>query len=450
MGRWDVVEGECRAVMASMGPETVHCVVTSPPYWGLRDYGIPGVDWADGWNGCLGLEPTLEMYIAHLVEVFGWVRPMLRDDGTVWLNLGDSYAAVSKGSDHGWDKSGLTKCHGAPRSIQVAQRASLRRNAPHRNFDGLPHKNLIGIPWRVALALQADGWYLRSDVIWHKPNGMPESGASYGNQTPVLDETGEPITCPECGGSGCGKCWRGMKLKGAGVDRPTTAHEYVFELSKQGRYFYDAEGVRQDYAPDSIARVGRGRGESHKWSEGPGDQTIAGDWAAACTSAGRNLRTVWTIPPEPYPEAHFATFPTKLAARCILAGTPDRGCCAECGTPYVRIVQRRRYATRPGLDNLADQTGKAHRDTGRHVTETMTIGWKSGCACGSGEPVPAVVFDPFCGSGRTGVAARMLGRDFVGAEINPEYCEMARRQISNRERVPEIPDVAGQETLFEG
>src|SRR3974390_742045 len=222
--------------------------VTSPPYWGLRDYGV---------DGQLGLEPTIGEYVANMVEVFRLVRELLADDGTLWLNLGDSYAA----------------------------------------------KSLCGIPWRVAFALQADGWYLRSDIIWHKPNPMPES-----------------IT-----------------------DRPTKSHEYVFLMSKSERYFYDAEAVREPAQYGRRDTAGKWRGVSYV-DQKRGQDNSKGNWGFNSVTGkhpetGRNRRTVWTIPTAPFPEAHFATFPPALVEPCILAGCPHK-CCAKCGAPWVREVER--------------------------------------------------------------------------------------------------------------
>ena len=260
-----VHQGDCREVMAGMEPESVHCVVTSPPYWGLRDYGEAGQ---------LGLEPTPEAYVANMVAVFREVRRVLRKDGTVWLNLGDSY--VSNASD------------------QVPQTKSHKGSGlagPNRNGrTGLKPKDLVGIPWRVAFALQADGWYLRSDIIWAKPNPMPES-----------------VT-----------------------DRPTKAHEYLFLLTKSARYFYDAEAVAEPLMDSSVLRLSQPNLDQqegswrvlvngHNASHGVG---LSHDLYSGPT---RNLRSVWTIATQPYPGAHFATFPEALVEPCVKAGCPEGG-----------------------------------------------------------------------------------------------------------------------------
>ena len=303
-----VYHGDTRAVMAEIEPESVNCVVTSPPYWGLRDYGEPGQ---------LGLEPTPEAYVESMVAVFREVRRVLRSDGTVWLNLGDSYAAQRGGTAMpaetlagGVSGKGDEKSHRG-RSVDTLggrqDRSSPEfRTGPiaHRNAAafGLKHKDLVGIPWMVAFALRADGWYLRRDIIWSKPNPMPES-----------------VT-----------------------DRPTSSHEYLFLLSKSERYHYDHIAVREPSIGQNIhdvtgsgyivpgqspqggnRRTDKQRGHSRRhagfndrWDGMTKDEQQA---------LGRNLRSVWTVATRPYPGAHFATFPPKLIEPCIKAGCPENG-----------------------------------------------------------------------------------------------------------------------------
>ncbi len=276
-----VYHGDSRAVMAEMPAESVHCVVTSPPYWGLRDYGDAGQ---------LGLEPTPEAYVANMVDVFREVRRVLRSDGTVWLNLGDSYAnGPPSGTAGQWNGSSPL---GRGRNAEASVKAMQQVQRP----PGLKPKDLVGIPWRVAFALQADGWYLRSDIIWSKPNPMPES-----------------VT-----------------------DRPTKSHEYLFLLSKSPRYYFDADAVREDHAEVDrvqsekrrLQRMGRdvavvaGGGQS---SKGIGAGWVTASHTMRTNPAGRNIRSVWTIATAPYPGAHFATFPPKLVEPCIKAGCPEGG-----------------------------------------------------------------------------------------------------------------------------
>jgi DNA modification methylase len=241
-----------------LADRTVQCVVTSPPYWGLRDYGTAGQ---------IGLEQTPAAYVAELVAVFREVRRVLRDDGVLWLNLGDSYANDTKwgGSSGGKHVKALHGQTGIGRQkVQT----------------GLKSKDLVGIPWRVAFALQADGWYLRSDIIWHKPNPMPES-----------------VT-----------------------DRPTKAHEYVFLLTKAECYYYDAKAIQEaSIYPDDNPKA-RARADDYR-DRAVADRISAINPLNARAYPTRNARTVWTIATQPYSGAHFATMPEALAERCILAST---------------------------------------------------------------------------------------------------------------------------------
>lgn len=262
--------GDCIEVMREMDAESVQTCVTSPPYWGLRDYGH---------DGQIGLEETPEAYVARLVDVFREVRRVLRDDGTLWLNLGDLYAAGGNGSrdSERWPKQ--------------SRNANGFRSEHAKKGHGVKPKDLVGIPWRVAFALQADGWYLRSDIIWAKPNPMPES-----------------VT-----------------------DRPTKAHEYVFLLSKSARYFYDADSIRTPLAPKTFTTFGTtphaqgndalGKVKSDNW--GRSVETRKPRTSADGTISGANARTVWAIASKPYAEAHFATFPPELPERCIKAGSRE-------------------------------------------------------------------------------------------------------------------------------
>ena len=346
---FEILVGDVRDMLRTLPDDSVHCCVTSPPYWGLRDYGVAGQ---------IGLEQTPEEYLAILGEVFREVRRVLRPDGTCWVNLGDSYS----------------------------------------------NKQLLMMPSRIALALQADGWWLRSEIIWAKPNPMPES-----------------IT-----------------------DRPTGAHEKVFLLAKSARYFYDADAVREplespQHAPGNKRDNGRlTAGMGHV--EDPGRV-----WG---NPNGRNKRNVWTIPTQPCPEAHFATFPERLVEPCVKAGTSERGCCPECGAPWKRVVEKGgpdlEHQRACGGDRNGDYSGAAVKDYASAgaqdpstvkarilagLRERKTTGWNPTCSCPEHEPVPCTVLDPFCGSGTTGLVALREGRRFVGIELNPEYSLIAHRRI---------------------
>lgn len=261
----EILQGDCRDVLGSLPDGSINCCVTSPPYFGLRDYGV---------EGQLGLEPTPDEFVAAMVEVFREVRRVLRDDGTLWLNLGDSYAGTGKSSGGAqgkrWEVAGADTtgpCGGK------------WKPAP----EGLKQKDLIGIPWRVAFALQADGWYLRQDIIWHKPNPMPES-----------------VT-----------------------DRCTKAHEYIFLFAKSERYYFDADAIKEQAVSNHASGNGfKGRqgGAIHmpmSGGAGTADQWLPGGM--------RNRRSVWTVSTKPFKGAHFATFPPDLIDPCVLAGCPVDG-----------------------------------------------------------------------------------------------------------------------------
>jgi DNA modification methylase len=278
---WEIREGDVLDRLVELEDGSVHCCITSPPYYHLRDYGHVGQ---------IGLEETLDEYVATLVRVFAEVKRVLRPDGTLWLNLGDSYAgswgAQSRGApDNGTSTiDGAEKRDGSPLSgRQIASAPKGSRTGTIREA-GCKPKDLYGIPWMVAFALRADGWYLRRDIIWGKPNPMPEST----------------------------------------TDRPTTAHEYVFLLSKSPIYYYDAEAIREPFdAPDGP------RGRLLKQRPGVdvkgGNQASGEQFSGYLRNGGRNKRSVWTVATSPYPEAHFATFPPKLIEPMVLAGSPGGG-----------------------------------------------------------------------------------------------------------------------------
>lgn len=282
---WTLV-GDCIEQMRTLADQSVNCVVTSPPYFGLRDYGV---------DGQIGLEESPEAYVERLVEVFREVRRVLRDDGTLWLNLGDSYAGSGKGGnpDHGKQSTnsgslGVGCLYGKAVENQEVQRAATRARFRAESASGIKPKDLIGIPWRAVFALQADGWYLRQDIIWHKPNPMPES------------------------------------VK----DRCTRAHEYVFLLSKSSRYYYNHEAVKEDAVStkdskfiDSGADKQRGHGGRHAGFNGRYAKKLEAEGAPTT----RNRRSVWTVSTRPFKGAHFATFPPDLIEPCILAGCPAGG-----------------------------------------------------------------------------------------------------------------------------
>ncbi len=362
---------------------SIHCVVTSPPYWGLRDYGVPGQ---------LGLENTPDEYIAKLLAGFSELHRVLRNDGTLWLNLGDSYA----GSWGNYVAPGSTNAKAMDKHRK--DRYGTFRPAA-ADSPGMKPKDLCGIPWTVALALRSEGWYLRSDIIWHKPNAMPES---------VLD-------------------------------RPTKSHEYLFLLSKSESYYYDVEAIREQQADSSRQRAKYGWSgvtddASNGARTGSSYQRMAetGEPIATVPLDGRrNKRTVWTIPSHSFSEAHFATFPPALVEPCVLAGTSEQGCCPACGAPWQRIVEQapclsERSNHRELIGELGDDLV---RDSALEPTYTRTLGWEPTCSCNR-DPVAPTVLDPFCGAGTCGLVATRLRRNFVGIELNPQYAKMAQDRIT--------------------
>jgi len=428
-----LVQADARWIPLADG--SVQCCVTSPPYWSLRDYGLgPSIfggnaecehiwgkerlqreeggwhRWKpnDGrehntietridpeskpsqgsfcqlcgaWKGNLGLEPTPELYVQHMVEIFREVKRVLRDDGTCWVNLGDSYA--HSGACGGSSPDGPRK----PRAQDRRAQQQMSCGIP----PGLKPKDLVGIPWRVAFALQADGWWLRSDIIWHKPNPMPES-----------------VT-----------------------DRPTKSHEYLFLLTKSKRYYYDTGAIREPQKRDWSKEVwaqqrNYGAKESSMGQEHGGNKTIAETY----NPAGRNCRTVWTIPTRPYSGAHFATYPPALVEPCILAGTSAKGACPVCGSPWKRVVEKTRtFESGSGKSGNPPNGKNGERLQGGGETldirrgpcvQVKTTGWRPTCEHDT-EPIPCLVLDPFCGSGTTGMVAIKHGREFMGLDLNGDY-----------------------------
>lgn len=423
-----VYHGDALEVLRTLPDESVHCCVTSPPYWGLRDYGLLPIVWGadptcqhkwletefianksggaseiqqsnigawnpDGilskhsfcqlcgaWRGCLGLEPTPELYIKHMVEIFREAKRILRKDGTLFLNIGDSYAG--SGSPGGDFRDGK----GGDEYLRPY----------NRKGGGLKPKDLCGVPWRVALALQSDGWWLRQDIILSKRNPMPES-----------------VT-----------------------DRCTKSHEYMFLLTKSSRYFYDAEAIKEDSVDDESYLGRRPRSQGNMNLLDPGNYKFHGSVKNGKLPFGqtypkRNKRSVWEYSTQPFSGAHFATFSEPMILPCILAGTSERGCCSACGKPVERVVEKKktprnelsqddpRYRPNRYIKNkYADELREGY-ECGMY-SETKTTGWQPGCKCNAGTK-PCVVLDPFGGSCTTAVVAHKHGRKFVMVELSETY-----------------------------
>ena len=275
-----ILQGNVFDRLKDLNDESVQCVVTSPPYWGLRDYMQ---------DEQLGLEKTPEKYVENMVKVFREVKRVLKHDGTVWLNLGDSYASKSKGDKRSAEELSLGSTLGPNKDGLSSHNMAFNKNFSPMQFDlnGLKAKDLVGIPWRVAFALQADGWYLRQDIIWHKPNPMPES-----------------VT-----------------------DRCTKSHEYIFLLTKSAKYFYDADAIREKTGLEITWNEYNSKKGSwfEKESNGQGlNQTDRTERSGSYAHPnGRNKRSVWTINTKPYKDAHFAVFPPKIPELCIKAGSSE-------------------------------------------------------------------------------------------------------------------------------
>jgi hypothetical protein len=372
------------------------------------------------------------MYTGHLVQVFREVRRVLHKDGTVWVNLGDTYCTQGGPRVDYLEKSGLS---GGKATLAVAA-----AQARASGGNGLKPKNLLGLPWRVALALQADGWWLRSEVIWHKPNPMPSS------------------------------------VK----DRPTPAHEQLFLLSRSARYFYDGTAIQEPaaactahdatgpgyaapgQAPHTGSRPKRKQKVPGGWDTGPGAhgafhrdgrgepeyRAVKQRTVRPCDDRGggqgsgameyplytRNKRSVWTIPTFPFPSAHFATFPPALVTPCILAGASERGVCAACGAPWERVTEdqftpQQDVSRERGVRAEGQTAPETHWEgTPRGTTRRTTTGFRPSCACAAGL-APAVVLDPFGGSGTVAAVARELGRRWISVELGAGYCEMHKDRL---------------------
>jgi DNA modification methylase len=379
-----IVNADARFI--PLADESVNCVVTSPPYYGLRDYGI---------SGQIGLEVTPDEYVANLVQVFREVKRVLRDDGTLWLNLGDSYSGSGKGQ---WN--------GGASDPKNQKTFGMKLNNVGNIPDGLKPKDLIGIPWMVAFALRADGWWLRQDIIWAKPNPMPES-----------------VT-----------------------DRCTKAHEYVFLLTKSARYWYDNDAIREPQSVESLNRLKRGYNGDVMRDYPSGAQNHLKNYFGETDEeieslAGRNKRSVWTVTTRPYKGAHFATFPPDLIKPMILAGCPQI-VCAKCGAPYQRVLERvdKRHWTERNDYRSGDKykfeylESKQRNEIGRNDApasfkspEMIDKGFQPTCNCNAGT-TSGIVFDPFVGSGTTVMVANELGRRGIGLDLNMKYLDVNARE----------------------
>lgn len=379
----DIHIGDCLDYLRTLPSDSVQCCVTSPPYWGLRSYGA---------EGQIGLEASAQEHMGILVEVFREVRRVLRPDGTCWVNYGDAYANRGGPQTEDFRKPGKDVYRNR------GQAGGKNRVPPA----GLKPKDLMLLPARLAIALQEDGWWLRSEIVWAK-------GVSF---------------CPTYSGS---------VMPDSCTDRPTCSHEKVFLLAKSAKYFYDAEAVREKAV--SVPHSPGNKRDNGRLTSSMGHvQDPERSWASSGT---RNLRNVWTINPRPYKEAHFATFPERLVEPCVKAGTSVAGCCPFCGSPWKRELQKsggllgKSWCDHANDAEMGNAAPLSIGRTGAPTYRRETVGWSPTCSCGMDYTVPCVVLDPFMGSGTTGAVAIREGRSFIGIELNPSYVDMALARIKS-------------------
>lgn len=381
-----IICGDVFEYLRKLPEKSIHAVVTSPPYYGQRDYGM---------EGQIGLENSPQAYIDRLVSVFAEIWRVLRDDGVVWLNLGDSYYNYRPGTYN--DSSAQGFYRKTTNNIRDVPSNSSKRK---RRLAGYREKSRMMIPAKVAIALQESGWIIRDEIIWHKTNPMPAS------------------------------------VK----DRTTGAHEMVYFLTKLPQYWSDFNAIRESHLTPSNVRNKR----DEKYTNGAHHAPYGSGEREWNHPLGRNKRSVWSIAVEPSEIGHYAMFPTKLIEPMILAGCPQYTC-PVCGQGYKHIVKKGKSLTTVRLKR--DETGspsqlrsvvKNNRDrymSGRVLRKwkqehpDIDQGWIPNCSCLPQASVPGIVLDPFMGSGTTALVARRLGRQFAGCELNPKYATIANNRL---------------------
>jgi len=445
----EVICGDCIDVMNQLPENSVHMVMFSPGYWGLRDYGMDSVVWGGdpdcdhdfeirerkttqggdpgataqvgatkagvqrgvieegfcskcgAWKGQLGLEPDYRMYIEHLVEVGRAIKRVLRPDGSWYLNLGDTYSGSGGSAGHTPETKNLGR--------KTFEYGAFPTAAIARDID-IPAKCKMLMPHRVALALIDDGWICRNDIVWYKPNPMPSSVR----------------------------------------DRLNTTYEFVFHLVQQEEYYYDLDAIREEpkaTSPADPERYERKKAETGSFHDHSHDreqgwsQEKKEEYEKMTHPRGKNPGDLWEITTQPFPDAHFAVYPEELCKRPIKSSCPPK-VCARCGSPYERVTETEKIPDHPerGQSHITELTGERsnktlRRDEGvkgyeqKYNTIHRSKGWKKTCGCETDETKPGIVLDPMAGSGTTGLAAKKLGRDFVLIDINPDYVEMAEKRI---------------------
>lgn len=420
-----VLQGNCRALLKTLPDKSVHTVVTSPPYWGLRDYGV-----ADQ----IGLEHSPEAWVTEIVGVFSEVWRVLRDDGTVWLNLGDSFA-----SQGGHSAQGETSARVGRSNVDVQN--AIRGFRPGLLPSGIKSGDLIGLPWMVAFALRASGWWLRQDNIWAKRNCMPESTRSRTTRAHEyvfqLAKSGKPLFWTHRDHAGTRAQpepdYRWVHRK-TGEERDSDPGEDPawrrINLWEGHNYFYDATAIEEDGEVAAGTRAAKGSVERAKQANGRPPEY-------AVYTGKRNKRSVWWVATQPFTESHFATMPPAIAETCILAGSSERGCCAACGAPWWRVESARAIAEGRESGNKQRTPGEDVIEGASHVGRgfpwqppaAVTTGWRPTCACPAADPVPCTILDPFAGAFTTCLVADRLQRDAIGMELSEDYCEIARRRL---------------------
>jgi DNA modification methylase len=408
----DIKIGDCREVLKTLPDKHFQTCITSPPYYGLRDYGT--ASWVGGSENCshigdtlgnnrnfideggrgsnkaslstgdcikcgakrvdsqIGLEETPEQFVESLVNVFREIKRVLKDDGTLWLNLGDSYSSGGRTTTTNQSVRG-DKDYGVTRPPPV---------------EGIKPKDLFGIPWRVAFALQADGWYLRQDIIWNKPNPMPESVQ----------------------------------------DRCTKAHEYIFLLSKSPHYYFDNVAIKEETTTFDNSNRDR---DTTKLNNTPGRTKMAG--LKTNQYETRNKRSVWTVPTKPYKEAHFAVFPTDLIEPCVLAGSSAK-ICSGCGKAYKREMVTTDVPDRTVRDHMVGVIPKRDKPSRMNSKDMLPLtkednGFVKQCECDTDHTEQDRIIDPFGGSGTTALVADRHNRDATVIELNKEYIGIAKKRL---------------------
>jgi site-specific DNA-methyltransferase (adenine-specific) len=514
-----VLEGDVLEVLRSLPDHSVQTIITSPPYLWLRNYGI---------EGQIGLEKTPAEFIRILVEIFREIWRVLRDDGTVWLNMGDSYAGSGKGPT-GADGIGIQE------NRQGFDSSNAQTGIVPKGWKA---GDLMGMPWRLAFALQDAGWYLRTDIVWHKPNPMPESNKTRPTRSHefifLLTKSGKPLfwTHPEKDGvrkkPAPDYYYHNRETLEDAIEVPEdylTKKHFVDSDGKSKRiwvrrnkwigwnYFYDAEAIkepvsesyRNDQRPLGVLRqrcnkkskyheqggqfkplsraeerlysgktghfherekkqdaLGKATytGFNARWKSRGGNATNQPDQTGfnghsgntgphgeqLCDGLTRNKRDVWKIATCQRKEAHFASFPDALPEICIKAGTSEYGCCPACGAPYMRVLKKvastmniRVRDNKKGIidqkSGIGEQYGASEEEIEEYGEEragtTKTIGWRPTCSCNAGDPMPCVTLDPFMGRGTVALVSRELGRSSIGIELNPEYVEISKKNLTD-------------------